>query len=205
MTAPVWSVTVPRMRPKFPCASREKENSNRPRAVPSMGFNVTDFILERLFISVLISTSALVFEAGLTPLGGPPGRTPAARCAAGPSRGKHQALGEHVSQNPILASWPSSIVHPTAFIGAVGLIFFRATPATQEGGLLWLLRVRKNLEVPHFHTMPPNIDLRRWGAPLNNGNAQIAERRIPALSFVSLDSRTPETGMPGPRRRQNSA
>src|SRR5712692_6693817 len=37
---------------------------------------------------------------------------------------------------------------------------------------------------------PPSTgDLRHWGAPLNNGYAQIAERRIPALSRVSLESR----------------
>src|SRR6266851_4483313 len=44
---------------------------------------------------------------------------------------------------------------------------------------------------------PPSTgDLRRWGAPLNNGYAQIAERRIPALSRVSLESRDSEIGMP---------
>src|SRR5713101_8060392 len=44
---------------------------------------------------------------------------------------------------------------------------------------------------------PPSTgDLRRWGAPLNNGYAQIAERRIPALRRVSLESRDPEIGMP---------
>jgi hypothetical protein len=37
-------------------------------------------------------------------------------------------------------------------------------------------------------------DLRRRGAPLNNGYAQIAERRIPAVSRVSLESIAFETG-----------
>jgi hypothetical protein len=41
-------------------------------------------------------------------------------------------------------------------------------------------------------------DLRRRGAPLNNGYAQIAERRIPAVSRVSLESIAFETGCPSP-------
>src|SRR5713226_8751261 len=45
MTAPVWSVTVPRIRPKLACANSAKENSNTPRIVPSSCvFNVTDCI-----------------------------------------------------------------------------------------------------------------------------------------------------------------
>src|ERR1700730_10073363 len=44
IAAPVWSVMVPRIRPKLPCENSGSENSNRPRVVPSIFFNVADFI-----------------------------------------------------------------------------------------------------------------------------------------------------------------
>jgi hypothetical protein len=35
MTPPLWSVTIPRMRPKLPCEKRDRENSNTPTVAPS--------------------------------------------------------------------------------------------------------------------------------------------------------------------------
>src|ERR1700756_4331783 len=35
MTPPVWSVTVPRMRPKLPCENSDTENSNTPSVASS--------------------------------------------------------------------------------------------------------------------------------------------------------------------------
>src|ERR1700676_4498415 len=35
ITPPLWSVTVPRMRPKLPCENNETENSNTPTIAPS--------------------------------------------------------------------------------------------------------------------------------------------------------------------------
>ena len=56
-TAPVWSVTLPRIRPKLPCASSETENSSTLRAeasrytlLPTWAiFDVTDFIRHPVF------------------------------------------------------------------------------------------------------------------------------------------------------------
>src|ERR1019366_595167 len=51
----------------------------------------------------------------------------------------------------VLPSWPPSIIHPTASFGAVCLIFPIANDSGGPGGgHLWLFRVGKNLEVPHF-------------------------------------------------------
>jgi hypothetical protein len=51
MTPPVWSETVPRMRPKLPCENSGIENSSKPTIALSTlivlaedNFNVTDFM-----------------------------------------------------------------------------------------------------------------------------------------------------------------
>jgi hypothetical protein len=57
MTPPVWSVTVPRIRPKLPWEYRERENSKTPTAAPSRlitfparaFFNARDFMNTLLF------------------------------------------------------------------------------------------------------------------------------------------------------------
>src|ERR1700681_3973394 len=63
-TAPVWSVTVPRIRPKLACANSARENSTTPSIVTSTGinvlapavFNVTDFIRVPLYEHARITT-----------------------------------------------------------------------------------------------------------------------------------------------------
>ena len=54
-----------------------------------------------------------------------------------------------------MASWLSSIIHPTSSLGAVGLVFWSHISIPNDSGgpggdQLWLFRVRENLEVPYF-------------------------------------------------------
>src|SRR5580704_8897624 len=53
MTPPVWSETVPRIRPKFPWENNETENSNTPTIVPSTH---TPFLAREIFNTELIDT-----------------------------------------------------------------------------------------------------------------------------------------------------
>jgi hypothetical protein len=61
---------------------------------------------------------------------------------------EHQAAISS-SRVSFLVSWPASVVHPTASVGAVSFSS-RTTPAAEEGGQLCLLRARRNTEVTHF-------------------------------------------------------
>jgi hypothetical protein len=72
MTPPVWSATVPRMRPKLPWENRVEENSNTPTAAPSRliafparAFLVTDFMNTLLFKSRIKKHLRLDPEKGL--------------------------------------------------------------------------------------------------------------------------------------------
>jgi hypothetical protein len=53
MIAPVWSVTVPRIRPKLACENSGKVNSKKMRIVPSTDVEVARAVLDVAdFISI---------------------------------------------------------------------------------------------------------------------------------------------------------
>src|ERR1039458_2903219 len=65
---------------------------------------------------------------------------------------------------PFCHPGPLWIIHPTAYFGAVFLIFPIPCDSSGPGrGQLWLLRVRKNLEVPHFKQLLRHLSVHSSG------------------------------------------
>src|ERR1019366_2384403 len=87
----------------------------------------------------------------------------------------------------VLASRPLPIIYQTASIGAAFLIFSSPSDFSEpKRSQLWLLRVRRNPEVPHFkrfriHPYVPPCFLRPVGSPVATPYTVGTERAPPPL------------------------